>query len=595
MKPLKLFFQRIKKQSGSLQMPRRFLLYYLLLIFLPMLIFFAWYSRGLVRERQNEQRYEYQLMLDHSAEFFSSFLQQSNFVYDTLQSNTALLNMMENNLYSVSEEVVTYQTQIKPTISSILSANSVIDEIFIYRHVPSQTLNNANMIYYVQAIGDFTYPGHILEALETAGSSYDYLALDETEVRRKDMDSFSPELILFYNIYGRDYSKVIGVLEVQLDLNHILRALDFVSGKNMLYMRYGDLYYPISFDGKQHFYSPDSQPQPDIPVSAKSGAQILTAKVKNTDLELYASFDLEVTNWQQILNYIAISFSILLLPTILFCVIIYRYAARLMRFSRHIRHSGKNGLTSYEVAARTDEIGTVIREYNQMIDSLRHAEQLKNDANYYALSSQINPHFIFNTLENVRMRIELEKYTEASDMLFVLSRFFRYNISLRRESTLLDELTHIQNYLQIYHYRQNKSICFTVDIPEHFVNFRCPFCILQPIVENSMRHGKKMEEVLWIAVSVSEAGELVYVDIFDDGKGMSGDDVKKLNERLNQPPSEEISTGGSVGLANVNERLKYFYGERGGLTFIKEPNGLTCRAAFVCTNFETAGKGEAKK
>lgn len=197
MKPLKLLYGRIKKQSRSLQMPRRFLLYYLLLIFLPMLIFFAWYSRGLVRERQNEQRYEYQLMLDHSAEFFSSFLQQSSFVYDTLQSNTALLNMMENNLYSVSEEVITYQTQIKPTISSILSANSVIDEIFIYRHLPSRTLNNADMIYYFQDIGDFTYPTEILEALAASQGSYDYLALDHREVRRKDLDTFSPELVLF--------------------------------------------------------------------------------------------------------------------------------------------------------------------------------------------------------------------------------------------------------------------------------------------------------------------------------------------------------------------------------------------------------------
>lgn len=498
-----------------------------------------------------------------------------------------------NNLYSVSEEVITYQTQIKPTISSILSANSVIDEIFIYRHLPSRTLNNADMIYYFQDIGDFTYPGEILEALEASGGSYDYLALDEREVRRKDMDSFSPELVLFYNIYGRDYSKVVGVLEVQLDLNHILRALDFVSGKNMLYMRYGEAFYPISFDGRKHYFSLDSRPRSEVPQTGS--AQILTSNVKNTDLELYASFDPEVTNWQQILNYVAISFRILLLPTILFCVIIYRYAARLLKFSRHIRHSGKNGLIPYEVAVQADEIGTVILEYNQMIDSLRYAEQLKNDANYYALSSQINPHFIFNTLENVRMRIELEQYTEASDMLFVLSRFFRYNISLRRESTLLDELTHIQNYLQIYHYRQNKSICFTVDRPEQFHNFRCPFCILQPIVENSMRHGKKMDQVLWIAVSVLEEGEMVYVDIFDDGKGMSEEAAEKLNERLKNPAPEQSPAGGSVGLTNVNERLKYFYGERGGLNFRKERNGLTCRAAFVRTNFETAlGKGEAK-
>jgi len=315
--------------------------------------------------------------------------------------------------------------------------------------------------------------------------------------------------------------------------------------------------------------------------------QTLVSAVKGTEMEIVARFYLDASQWQQIIRYIVQSGCFLLLPTSLFCFIIYRYASRLLKFSRHIRHTDRNGLAPYNNDKSADEIGTVVMEYNQMIDSLRHAEQLKNDANYYALASQINPHFIFNTLENVRMRIEIAQHEEASDMLFILSRFLRYNISLRRESTLLDELTHIRNYLQIYHYRQSCQILFTVDIPDDFANFRCPFCILQPIVENSMKHGQKLGEPLTITVCAFSDEDMVYVEVFDSGKGMSGQELEDLNQKLQNSSEERLHADGSIGLMNVNYRLKYFYGDRCGLRFRLVENGLICTASFVREGFET--------
>jgi len=583
--PLNSIGKKFKQTNKSLQMTWRFLLYYILLIFLPMLLFISWYSMGLVRERQTEQRYERQLMLDHSAEYFASFLQQATFVHDTLQSNSALLSLLENNLYSISKEVDTYQTQIRPTIASILSSNYVVDEIFIYRKTPSQSLNYADMVYFLQDIENFNY-GAEVEGQLNISNSYCYLALDPETVRRRDMDTFSPKLIFFTNLYGRNYSKVVGLLEVQMDLDTVLQALDYISSNDALYLKYEGLYYRISYDGRNHYLSAQTQPITALPDDSGS-MQTLVSAVKGTEMEIVARFYLDASQWQQIIRYIVQSGCFLLLPTSLFCFIIYRYASRLLKFSRHIRHTDRNGLAPYNNDKSADEIGTVVMEYNQMIDSLRHAEQLKNDANYYALASQINPHFIFNTLENVRMRIEIAQHEEASDMLFILSRFLRYNISLRRESTLLDELTHIRNYLQIYHYRQSCQILFTVDIPDDFANFRCPFCILQPIVENSMKHGQKLGEPLTITVCAFSDEDMVYVEVFDSGKGMSGQELEDLNQKLQNSSEERLHADGSIGLMNVNYRLKYFYGDRCGLRFRLVENGLICTASFVREGFET--------
>lgn len=603
MRSMKQLINNRKKSLKRTQMTRRFIIFYFALIFLPMIIFISWYSLGLVREHQKEKRYEKHSILENATVFFSNYLNQSSFVHEALQSNTALIDFLDNSYYSIPDEIITYQTQIKPIFSSMISTNSVIDEIFVYRFNKSTTITHSEMIYYFLDISEFSYDPGILKELEIS-NTYNYLALNPEVVRRKDMSSFSPKLIFFMNLYSKDYSTVVGILEVQLNLNKILQLLNYSPQGDSLYLKYQNEYYSIQCD-RQKSHLIYKTPPLTVPPQ-ENNHQLLSSSVKGAHIELLNLYNLSMSNQEQVFGNIILCIVALFIPTILFCVIIYRYTSRLLNFSRHIRKSDKTGLIPYQTSNHSDEIDTVISEYNKMIgtigsliESERLAEQLKNDANYYALASQINPHFMFNTLENIRMRIEIEKYAEASDMLFILSRFLRYNISMRRESTLLDELNQIRHYLLIYQYRQNNDIEFDLQIPDEFNNIRCPFCILQPIVENCLKHGWGGDKKMKITISLHTEKDMVYIDVSDNGRGMQQIEIEQLNIKMKsfvssvQCHTNESSTAGtkgrtngSVGLSNVNNRLKYFYGEGCGISFrANTPKGIVCTMSFAKEGF----------
>ena len=247
----------------------------------------------------------------------------------------------------------------------------------------------------------------------------------------------------------------------------------------------------------------------------------------------------------------------------------------------------------YLFAKDNDEFSVVIKEYNKLInsveqltESVRQAEKLKNDATYYALLSQIQPHFLFNTLENIRMHIEIEDTDSAKNMLFALCCFLRYNMSMQRESTLLREVEHVRNYLLIYQYRQKNKISFQINLPPEIQDVSCPFCILQPIAENCLRHAQMNGVTLHITVSVRQMDGKTWVEIADDGRGMTEEEFARLNQTLadsrlpqGDPPAQAARQGktGGIGLVNVNSRLKYFFGPAGGLLFRRNvPRGTIC-------------------
>jgi len=215
---------------------------------------------------------------------------------------------------------------------------------------------------------------------------------------------------------------------------------------------------------------------------------------------------------------------------------------------------------------------TLLRKQLKKIDELT---KEKKDANYYAMTSQISPHFMFNSLENIRMRIETESYAEADDMLFNLGNFLRYHISMRRESSLFDELKHIRHYMEIYRYRRNDLVSFSIELAEDVGDISCPFCILQPIVENCFKHGiSELGRTLQILVEVKNQNNGVEVCISDNGPGIDIDKMAEINKSLQKGLDGEAS---GLGLWNVNSRLKYFYGEKYGLSLRKSPkNGLCC-------------------
>ncbi|MFC5529204.1 sensor histidine kinase [Cohnella yongneupensis] len=228
-----------------------------------------------------------------------------------------------------------------------------------------------------------------------------------------------------------------------------------------------------------------------------------------------------------------------------------------------------------------DEIGLVGSAFNRMIvrvksliDDVYLAGQRKNEAELEALQNQINPHFIYNTLESIRMTAVINDDTEVSDMTQLLGKLLRYGIGSGTETVpLAKELEHLEIYLQLLNYRYGSNR-FVLTLPEVSMDMQMPVMklLFQPIVENAVYHG--MDETkpnMTIRLKYEERGTDRLYTISDDGVGMDQSTLRRLRGTLNDPQRRQSEGGRGIGLRNVHERLKLRFGEGYGISIDSEP------------------------
>lgn len=202
-------------------------------------------------------------------------------------------------------------------------------------------------------------------------------------------------------------------------------------------------------------------------------------------------------------------------------------------------------------------------------------EMLRKKMEYTALQSQINPHFLYNTLETIRSQAITEGDKEIAEMVERLSSIFRYSISRKGEVvTLRDELNNIRNYMKIMEFRFYDRFSLEIDIDEEdgkVFDFYIPRLILQPIVENAINHG--LDETVTggvVRIEVVLVGDMI-ITISDNGKGMSLQELDSLNQKIHS--SDQIGkgvnaneqNGTGIALANVHKRIQLLYGKEYGL------------------------------
>lgn len=231
-----------------------------------------------------------------------------------------------------------------------------------------------------------------------------------------------------------------------------------------------------------------------------------------------------------------------------------------------------------------DEVGMLGRHFNIMVNRVRElleevkrTQSRKKEAEFAALQSQINPHFIYNTLETIRMKAELNDDEEVADMTFTLGKLLRYGVNHEEQrATVGQELEHLNHYFSLQNVRFSGKFKLVVDIPERDYGLSCIKLMFQPIVENAIHHAfKNRLGGGTIAIGVRHEGEDVVFSVSDDGSGMDAARLKALRERIaaHRPPLEG---GRGIGLRNVNERIKLQFGETYGLHVdSKEGEGTT--------------------
>jgi two-component system sensor histidine kinase YesM len=228
------------------------------------------------------------------------------------------------------------------------------------------------------------------------------------------------------------------------------------------------------------------------------------------------------------------------------------------------------------------EMEDALKKLKAFINTNELISTTKRQAQYLALQNQINPHFLYNSLEGIRGEAITAGLNNVAEMTEALATFFRYTISnMEHLVTVEDELTNIENYYIIQQYRfgerLNLSIEYDGEDKAEILKYRLPKLTLQPVVENSIFHGieRKMGKGN-ILIKLENTSKRLIITVSDDGLGMEEERLGELNEKLKTQSFDYVKSDserrGGIAIINVNNRIKLLFGEEYGINIYSTVN-----------------------
>lgn len=263
-------------------------------------------------------------------------------------------------------------------------------------------------------------------------------------------------------------------------------------------------------------------------------------------------------------------------------VYIKRLTNRLNRILTGMEEVTKGNLDIFiPTGDNKDEIDVITDHFNQMcleldkyIEKSYQAEIDQKNAEMAALQSQINPHFLYNTLESIRMKAICNGDREVGRMLYGLAVLFRSQIKGADVINLAQELHYCKKYVELFEFRYQQKFHATVECREEYMQIPIIKFVIQPIIENYFEHGIRMEkEDNVLSVYVKEEGENMCLYVEDNGYGMEEDEIDNMNKELSENKNHDRN---SIGLMNVNRRLKAAYGRQYGVSLKPSETGGLC-------------------
>ena len=220
-----------------------------------------------------------------------------------------------------------------------------------------------------------------------------------------------------------------------------------------------------------------------------------------------------------------------------------------------------------EVQALSESFGHMVVKIQQLMDTVRREEINLRKTELKALQAQINPHFLYNTLDSISWMCEQGRNAEAVQMVNALAQLFRISISKGHELIpIRSELRHAESYLKIQQHRYKNQFSYRFDVDEGCLDFLCNKITLQPIIENAIYHGiNGLVDEGEIVITLRAEGTDVVFTVADNGVGMDQAQIEAIL-------SKERSDHTGIGIKNVNDRLKIYFGEGYGITIRSEPD-----------------------
>lgn len=219
---------------------------------------------------------------------------------------------------------------------------------------------------------------------------------------------------------------------------------------------------------------------------------------------------------------------------------------------------------SCEVHALSESFAHMVLQIQELMEKVRQEEMTLRKTELSALQAQINPHFLYNTLDSISWMCEEGRNKEAAEMIGALAKLFRISISKGHELISIEkELQHAESYLKIQKYRYGSSFTYILDVDSSCYQYMCNKVTFQPLIENALYHGLDMVDEGEIIIGVHQTEQEILLSVEDNGVGMTQEECEEIFRK-----EAHHKTG--IGVKNVEDRIKIYFGEEYGLTIKSE-------------------------
>lgn len=542
-----------------------------------------------VQTVKNEYQNSSDLLLNNLSFNIDQYLQSIEMATLTAQMDghlhTALENWSENDLEQVPYESILYEKAIENFISTIEVSIKNIDSVQIYvgNRVFYSTISNRETNNFTNVIEQRWYK----QTIEKQGS----IAIFGTHQPFHRASSNQPVISIARVINKSGTKKPLGVLLIDIRLDSLREILTLSENSNRNFVildKNGNVIYSTSSIQLNESMSLEPHSQSLLAVlenetgsyfapvaGVHSMINYVTSPYSGWRVVQYID-EKEVTKQAGILREIILGLAFISIGTaVLFMYILYsRVTKPIILLSKQVELIGKGkfNVNLNLNSNRQDEFGLLyhgiqgmvvdIQNYIERSSALKAKQKV---AHYRALKSQINPHFLANTLSTIQMKAVINKQPDIEEMISLLGLLFRSYIQTGKEIvTLKEELSHTRIYVQVQQMRFGNKIKYEETLAPGSENIEIIHFSLQPIVENAIVHGLETKGGSGtINVSTEIMNNDLIVSIIDDGIGMNEEQLQDIHKHLSQ--SKDTFNDEHIGIKNIHNQIKFYFGEQYGI------------------------------
>ncbi|WP_055106291.1 sensor histidine kinase [Paenibacillus ihumii] len=574
---------KLRKIVNDIPLNYKFLLIFFIGVLLPIIllnIFFMDRMSQLITSRE-EQNLE--ISLERARKDIHDYLDGGVAVSHALSRDRTLYEMLDQVYEDQLDFYVAFDEQLRHRVTSYMPVNNQIQRITIFTDNESivsggnyQVINEEVKRSDWYKLWKASDESVLVAAYQATGSSDRTFTVPYLSVIEK-MD-----YIDHFNTYEK-------LLRIDIDLSKIydviVREKDYlnlylVNERNQIIMSSQSGYQRGSLDPYPVFKLPEHYKDEDVHMVSIGTAKYvkgwrLIGLVEGTRISK-AMLDMRLFVG-------AMAAAVTLMATIFIYVMLRSYNYRVKRLSRHMQKVSNEKFDLIQIDEGRDEIGGLIRNFNRMtakINSLINnvykleiqkksleMERVRAELNF--MQSQMNPHFLFNTLNAILVVCTKNNYSDVTDIIKSLSKLLRRLLGWKEDVvTLEEELMFIEMYLKIEKFRFREKFDYQFEIEEEALQYKIPKMSIQPLVENACKHGiQAIDGLGLVRISATVRDARLRIVIADNGKGM---EAAKLREIILAVRNEN-STGTSIGMRNVYRRLELYYDDQVRFDIVSQP------------------------